>query len=93
MFDKSNYPEESQALKSLFFFPAGDETFYIKEEDSQVFLKGNRGPHSFCFSTFYLEDEPSLRAPMHPMQSAIRVHSSHGTEQGDIDCFHSTGVS
>ena len=79
----------------FFFFFSQPETkmFYTEEEDSQVFLKGNRGPHSFCFSTFYLEDEPSLRAPMHPMQSAIRVHSSHGTEQGDIDCFHFTGVS
>ena len=78
----------------LFFFSQPEtKTFYTEEEDSQVFLKGNRGPHSFCFSTFYLEDEPSLRAPMHPMQSAIRVHSSHGTEQGDIDCFHFTGVS
>lgn len=26
------------------------------------------------------------------MQPPIRVHSSHDTEQGDIDCFHFTGV-
>lgn len=56
-------------------------------------FKGNQGSHTFCFNTSYFEDEPSLGGPMHPMQSTIRVHPSHGPEQGDIDCFRFSGDS
>lgn len=60
--------------------------------DTLKHFKSNQHSRSFCFNTFYLENEPSLRGPVHPMQPPIRVHSSHDTEQGDIDCFHFTGV-
>lgn len=61
--------------------------------ESLKYLKSNRGPCSFCFNTFYVEDELSFRGPMKPMLPTIRAHPSDGTEQGDIDCFHFSGVS
>ena len=90
---KNQKPWNHSIFFFFFFLSRRQKRSILRRKILKFFLKGNRGPHSFCFSTFYLEDEPSLRAPMHPMQSAIRVHSSHGTEQGDIDCFHFTGVS